>query len=222
MAEQRTSVGALRERSAQRLIRDVADQQALTFQSCLDVGCGTANWHRWFTGFAYARAPHRYIGLETDEEMVDAARARGLDVRNPERDPGDCVSDVTLCIEVIEHVLPEASADFFRFVAANTRKAVLLTTPNFEYWSGLRQKPEYTECRWIPDHLPFFNPKGGPHAHKQAMTPENLTGYLADAFDPEAWDFRVFRAWPWRLNDLTTDASFELYFKLFAAVWRRG
>jgi 2-polyprenyl-3-methyl-5-hydroxy-6-metoxy-1,4-benzoquinol methylase len=215
-------VGELRERSAQRLIRDVAREHGLEFASCLDIGCGRAKWQQWFEGFAHARKPHTYIGLETDAEMVAEARARGVDVRDPTGDAGECASDLTLCIEVIEHVLPEESAAFFRFAAANTRKALLLTTPNFEYFDGRRQKPEYAECRWIPDHLPFFNPAGGPHSHKQAMTPDNLTGYLADAFDGDMWDFRVYRAWPWRLHDLTIDATFELYFKLFAIAWRRA
>jgi hypothetical protein len=220
-AGSRALVGELRERNAQRLIRDVATERRLSFGSCLDMGCGTAKWQQWFERFSHAEPPHRYIGLETDPQMVADGRARGLDIRNPDEDPGECASDLTLCIEVVEHLLPEDSADFFAFAAANTRKALVLTTPNFEYWDGKRPRPEYAECRWIPDHLPYLNPRGGPHHHKQAMTADLLTGYLEAAFDAATWDFRVYRAWPWRLHDLTTDATFELWFKLFAVAWRR-
>ena len=203
-----------------RVLQGFSRTHDLRYSSCLDIGCGRSRYDRWFERFDRAVAPHRYIGLETDPEIIEELRAQGVDVRHANDEPGECRSELTLCIEVIEHVLPAETPAFLDFVAANTETAMMLTTPNFEYWEGKKPKPEYRECRWIPDHLPTFNPAGGPHHHKQAMTPENLSAYLAVAFPEPEWNFEVFRAWPWRLEDITTGESFLLYFKLFAIAWR--
>ena len=216
------SIGALAERQMHAVLRDLARTEDLWFDSCLDVGCGRTRYDRWFERFERNTAPARYVGLETDGEIIDQLVAEGVDVRHAIDAPGDCRSDLTLCIEVVEHVLPEDTPAFFEFVAANTEKAMMLTTPNFEYWNGTRALPDYRECRWIPDHLPSFDPRGGPHHHKQAMTPESVRDYLTAAFRPPEWEVRVYRAWPWRLEDEVSRRSFQLYFKIFATAWRRG
>jgi len=214
-------VADIRDRNIHRLLRDLAIDRDLTFASCLDVGCGTSRHDRWFRRFERSTAPKRYIGLEADEELIQQLRDAGVDVRDASGGPGDVTSDLTLCLEVIEHLRPEETPDFMAFVERNTTKAVALTTPNFEYWNGLEQKPEYRECRWIPDHLPFFDVNGGPHEHKQVMTPENLASYMDGTFSSDKWGWQVFRAWPWRLHDLSNDNEFTLFFKLYALAWRR-
>lgn len=213
-------VGQLAERQIHGVINKFSQDRGLTFESCLDVGCGRSRYDRWFERLAARRSPGRYIGLDTDPQIIDELRGEGVDARHALRGPGRCDSDLVLCVEVVEHLLPEETPEFFNFVAENTTKLVALTTPNFEYWNGLRQKPEYRECRWVPDHFLFFDPAGGPHDHKQAMTPHNLSAYFTQAFPAPDWDFRVFRAWPWRLEDLVTNEVFTLYFKLFGLAWR--
>ncbi len=214
------AVGNLAERRIHKVVNEFSRARKLTFESCLDVGCGRSRHDRWFERFPARRPPGRYIGLETDPKIIDELQREGVDARHAIDDPGECDSDLVLCVEVIEHLLPEETPDFLSFVAENTTKLLALTTPNFEYWNGLRQKPEYRECRWIPDHFPFFNPAGGPHAHKQAMTPHHLHAYFTHAFPAPEWEFRVFRAWPWRLEDQVTHQAFVLYFKLFGLAWR--
>ncbi|MEA2310436.1 MAG: hypothetical protein QOE28_404 [Solirubrobacteraceae bacterium] len=215
-----TTIGHLDERRMHGVLQRFAREHELSFGSCLDIGCGRSRYDRWFDRFDRAEEPRRYIGLETDEVIIEELQREGVDVRHALDAPGDCRSDLTLCIEVIEHLKPSETPGFLSFVEKNTERVMMLTTPNFEYWEGKRPRPEYRECRWIPDHLPTFNPAGGPHHHKQAMTPQNLSDYLATAFPAPEWSFEVFRAWPWRLEDLTTSEAFHLYFKLYAIAWR--
>jgi len=214
-------VGELRERRIHSFVRDLARNEDLWLDSCLDVGCGRSRYDQWFERFERNRRAGHYIGLETDPMIMEELRTEGVDVRHALDGPGYCVSDLTLALEVIEHVLPEDTPAFMKFIAENTRKLLVLTTPNFEYWNGNRPRPEYRECRWIPDHMPTFNPTGGPHHHKQAMTPETLRNYFVGAFPAPEWKTRVFRAWPWRIEDQVSGEAWELYFKLFAVAWRR-
>lgn len=214
------AVGRLAERQIHNVVSEFSRARELTFESCLDVGCGRSRYDRWFERMPARLPPGRYIGLETDPKIIDELQREGVDARHALDDPGKCDSDLVLCVEVIEHLLADETPDFLNFVAQNTIKLMALTTPNFEYWHDLRQKPEYRECRWVPDHFSYFNLSGGPHAHKQAMTPQNLCAYFTQAFPAPEWEFRVFRAWPWRLEDQVTDEVFNLYFKLFGLVWR--
>jgi hypothetical protein len=209
-------------RNIKPMLRDRATELGIEFESCLDVGCGRSRHDRWFQKFSPSGGSMSYIGLETDPVIVSELLAEGVDVRNPDEAPvTDCESDLTLCIEVVEHLTPQETPGFMEFVAANTRKMMVLTTPNFEYWPGLRPGPDLRELRFVPDHFKGFNPRGGPHAHKQEMTPQSLSRYLADAFPDDEWDVDVYRAWPWRLEDLSVGRTFEVYFKLFAMVTRR-
>lgn len=215
------AIAEVDDRRIHRLIRDLAREQDLRFASCLDVGCGRSRYDRWFDKFQYSKEPRRYIGLDDDPLIREELTAEGVDIRSS-AGAGACASDLTLAVEVIEHVLPEDSADFFAFLAASTRKAMALTTPNFEYWHGsnFRQVPDYRECRWVPDHAPIWNPGGGPHTHKHWMTAEHVDELLRGAFPSGEWEHQVFRAWPWVLRDVSVNREFRLHFKLFALVWR--
>lgn len=216
-----TEPGFLAERRIHPLLAAFARERDVFFDSCLDVGCGRSRYDQWFERFDRSREGSRYIGLETDPQIISELVGAGVDVRNALEGPGECRSDLVLCIEVIEHLTPAETPAFMEFVAANTQKVMALTTPNFEYWDNLRQRPEYRECRWIPDHFPFFKIDGGPHHHKQAMTPQTLKAYLDAAFPAREWETRVYRAWPWRLEDQVTGEAFEMCFKLFALAWNR-
>jgi len=205
------------------LLRDFAIDNGLVFDSCLDIGCGRSRHDRWFSKFRQSADSATYVGIDTDQQIVDELRAEGVDARNPEvDDTSGLTADLTLCIEVVEHLKPEEMNGFLEFARDSTRTLIGFTTPNFEYWDGVRAKQEYRECRWIPDHFPFFDPHGGPHEHKQRMTPAGLQRSLAEAFPADEWGTQVMRAWPWTLHDETTDASFVLAFKIFALAWRRG
>lgn len=204
------------------LIRALADREQLRFASCLDIGCGRSRYDRWFNNFPYATGPRRYIGLDTDPAIVQELNDEGVDARNPAADAGECRSDLVLCIEVLEHVSADNAIAFLEFAKRQTGKVLALTTPDFEYWEGRKQRPEYKECRWIPDHLPSFNPQnsGDPHVHRHAVTPTLVREYFARVFDADEWRYRVYRAWPWLLRDLSIGVDFTFYFKVFALAWR--
>ena len=109
------------------------------------------------------------------------------------------------------------------FCARRTTKLFALTTPNFEYWRNRRALPAYKDCRWIPDHLLYFNPESAnPHVHKQEMTEEILDRYLRESEFGEGWKFGIYRAWPWSLHDEARGKTFKMYFKLFVVAVRNG
>lgn len=212
----------LNDRTIHRLIRDFSRDNNLHYKSCLDVGCGRAQYYPWIQQVEFMDEPRKYIGIESDRDIINKHHENGLDVRHPD-DAGECKSDLSLCLEVIEHLRPDETKGFLEFVRNNTNKLVAFTTPNFEYWNGQRQVDEYKECRWIPDHFSYFRPDSlDPHDHKQAMTPENMDDYFSVAFPSDEWDYEIFRSWPWVMEDQTNGEKFELYFKLFAIAWRKG
>jgi hypothetical protein len=220
--EQENAFPLARTRRIFPLIRDFAIHNRFTYESCIDIGCGRSRHDRWFSKFPQSSSTATYVALDTDQKIIDELRADGVDARNPEADDtAGLMSDLTLCVEVVEHLLPRDMHGFLEYARDSTRALIAFTTPNFEYWNGVRAKPEYKECRWIPDHFPFFNPQGGPHEHKQRMTPTGFSESLANALPEADWAFQVMRAWPWTLRDETTEAEFVLAFKIFALAWRR-
>lgn len=216
------SFNGLDDRTIHRLIRDFSKQNNIRCNSCLDVGCGNAKYQGWIQKVEFMDEPKKYIGIDGDQTLIDKHQENGLDIRHHENS-GECRSDLTLCLEVIEHLRPEETKGFLEFVRNNTNKIIAFTTPNFEYWNGTRQIDEYKECRWIPDHFAYFRPDStNPHDHKQAMTPKILEQYLKETFPAKEWGYQVFRAWPWTMEDKTNGDKFELYFKIFALVWRKN
>lgn len=209
------------------IIQEHAVDEKLTFSSCLDVGSGLRTQDQWFSKFRHSRPPHRFVAAEIDPEIVEELKRRGIATMNPLEDEGVEQFDLTLALEVIEHLTPDKSVAFLDFCARRTGKLLALTTPNFEYWNikdsvtGARAYEDYRECRWIPDHFAYFDRKSDdPHFHKQAMTPGLLHDYFEkSAFGRDPWRFRIYRAWPWQIRDVARDRAFDLHFKIFAVAW---
>lgn len=202
------------------LVDRAAERSGMTFESVLDVGSSDRPIVDWFLKHKRSREPRRYAAVEIDPVKIAALQTRGLAVITDMatiREP----FDLTIAMEVIEHIRPEDSVAFLKQCSAATNKLFALTTPNFEYWTRFRARGEMRECRWIPDHAPDFKPgSSNPHAHQQEMTPENLSAYMAEAFPADSWNFTIYRAWPWQLSDVARNKSFKLFFKLFAVAER--
>lgn len=201
-------------------ISRLAHNYNMTFTSLLDVGSSDRPLVDWFYKFRFAREPFRYLAVEVDPHQVAKLIERNLQV--VDRIPNGEEFDLTLALEVLEHIRPEQSLAFLRQCARATNKLFALTTPNFEYWQKFRPRPEYKECRWLPDHVTAFKPgSSDPHAHQQEITPESLHEYMILAFPPPEWEVSVIRAWPWLLQDESRANQYHLYFKLFATARRK-
>ena len=211
------------------LIQQSAAKLNMTFTSCLDVGSGKQAKTEWFSKFRYAIPPKMFVAAEIDSEIIDILISRGTDARMPQQLSTDEVFDLTLALEVIEHQTSDESVNFLNFCASHTNKMFALTTPNFEYWNigsrfdSVRATESYKECRWLPDHLTCFDSTSdNPHHHKQAVTLESLANcFAASRFGDGNWDIHIFRAWPWAITDKARDASFEMFFKIFALAIKR-
>lgn len=202
----------------QGLIAEIAEENRIKFESCLDVGCGLKPAITWFRSLAGANAVHTCT--ESDPEMVGTLLQRGVDVVDPFNTDRDLTRDLVLAKEVAEHITREDSPDFFRFCAKNSRKMFAMTTPNFEYW--LRKKPNDKEMKFMPSHMLHFDPASkNPHNHKQIMTPQSVHNYLTNAFD-RSWEIRVYRAWPWKIRDIARGKEWNLHFKIFAMAWKQS
>ena len=200
------------------LVSVVAQQQGFEFRSCLDIGCGRRPLHKWFERFSGIPNP-RFIGAEVDEGILEELWSQGIDAVNPLATGRDISCDLAVALEVIEHLTPTETLGFLNFCARNARKMFAMTTSNFEYWPGLRAADK--ELRWAPDHFRDFRPLSTkPHHHKQEMTREILSGYFKEFFPQPAWDWRIFRAWPWKITDEARGRTWTVYFKLFGIAWR--
>ena len=202
------------------LIGEIHRQKDIKFCSMLDVGSGLRTSEKWFRNAQFSTSPKDYCAAETDPEMVKVLQARQIQTIDPMKE--DKRSDLVVALEVLEHLLPEDSPDFLKFCERNTQKVFAITVPNFEYWATLKADGEMKECRWVPDHFKDFKPtSNNPHHHKQEMTPTILDDYFRSVFDTARWEYRIYRAWPWRLTDISRDREFFLYFKLFAIAIRK-
>ncbi len=206
--------------NVQPLVEAVCRHASLSLESCLDVGCGPRPGDRWFARHASGPEP-RFGGADIDPVVLQELAERGIDAVDPRTTERDLTSDLVMAKEVIEHLPAAECEDFVDLCARNTKKVFALTTPNFEYWQGLRATDATKECRWVPDHFKDFRPESSnPHTHKQEMTPESVGAYLEKAFPSPTWQRRVYRAWPWTLRDEARGTEWRLYFKIFALAWR--
>ena len=172
-----------------------------------------------------------FIGVDEDEEAIKFLKEKKLKGLNWNDYKSEKIKDYTFAKEVIEHIKEEETLAFLKVIKLKTKKAFFLTTPNFEGWdtdgfsklSIGRRKDEFKEMRYIPDHLPYFNSSSSnPHMHKQLMTFDNLNKVLKSTFNDPSWKVMIFKAWPWKLNDLSRDTTFIHYFKLHAVVWNEN
>lgn len=137
--------------------------------TCLDVGCGDGGTAGlWLTGQG-----HRYVGVDVSGTAVSAARSAGLDARviddASELPFADGSFDVTIAIEVFEHLFqPQlALAEMYRVLVPGGVLAA--TVPNIAYWRRRvdlallgRWNPlgdQFSvEQPWRDPHVRFFNP----------------------------------------------------------------
>ena len=116
----------------------------------LELGCGTGNVLGALGRFGEA------VGMETHPDLVAAARAAGLDVREG-RLPGDLVvepgwAEVVLLLDVLEHLDDEAGALETARRALAEGGLLLATVPAYQWlWSGhdvaLGHRRRYTASR---------------------------------------------------------------------------
>lgn len=202
------------------LIKHYGEERDLSFESLLDVGAGTRTLNSWFERFPLTRQPASYAAAESDPKIVDILKERSLETIDPFKE--DRPSDLVVAMEVLEHITLEDAPGFMDFCARNTKKMFAMTCPNFEGWRNLKPIEEMKECRYIPDHFRYFDPKSSnPHVHKQETTPKSVYDQIAGSFDPSLWDIKVYRAWPWSLTDLSRSTVFQVYFKVFAVAVRK-
>ena len=116
----------------------------------LELGCGTGNVLGALGRFGQA------VGMETHPDLVAAARAAGLDVREG-RLPGDLVvepgwAEVVLLLDVLEHLADEAAALETARRALTADGLLVVTVPAYQWlWSGhdvaLGHRRRYTASR---------------------------------------------------------------------------
>jgi SAM-dependent methyltransferase len=101
----------------------------------LELGCGSGNVLEEFAGLGEA------VGMEVHPDLIAAARAGGLDVRQGSL-PGDLVvpdgwADMVLMLDVVEHVDDDAGALRTARRALRPGGVLLVTVPAFAWlWSG--------------------------------------------------------------------------------------
>ncbi|WP_157069686.1 hypothetical protein [Sandaracinus amylolyticus] len=203
------------------LVRDHCVAHELRFDSCLDIGCGRTRLDKWVGKSELFDAPRRYVGLELDDAIRSALIAEDVDVRHPFSPEGKSAEgDIGVALEIVEHLEAADTIPFLSEYLRRTHKLFVLSTPNCEYWTGRRAAVGYEHLRFLPDHYPDqLASRSSPHSHKQAFTPETLADAIASSLPGSHWRYRVYRAWPWTITDMTRPVTYPLYFKLFALVW---
>lgn len=221
MSVSQVECGEINDTQVLRLVDQCAAEFDLSFSSLLDVGSSDRPVVDWFIRYKRSIEPRRYAAVEVDPVKVEILQNRGLTTYTDIFDV-ESSFDLTLALEVIEHIPADQSVRFLEGCREATAKVLAITTPNFEYWDdGFLALPEYRECRWIPDHALDLQPgSADPHAHQQEITPAILREYMTEAFPENEWETSVYRAWPWEINDLVRGSSFKVFFKLFAVARR--
>jgi SAM-dependent methyltransferase len=212
----------LADRTILRLLADTARANGLVFSSCLDIGCGLNPLIDWFRGSGITTEGARYFATDAHDDVLTRLQQRGVYATRPEDLPRDFTADLVIAQEVLEHITPAGVEEFVAGLRDHARKMVALTCPNFEMFDPISNRAIEPELRFVPDHLGNFDPHSThPYMHKLATTPDMVGGLLARIFGPD-WTLRVFRAWPWRLEDLPAERTFQVYFKTFALAWKSG
>ncbi|MCP4100976.1 MAG: hypothetical protein GY750_06080 [Lentisphaerae bacterium] len=194
--------------------------------SVADIGCFNRPIYDWLIKVAEVSS---YVGVDPDPIAISDLKKRNLKCIPPEE--FKLIDDVDYCfgLEVIEHIKRSQSEQFLRTLRDKTRKAIIMTTPNFEGWDAdpsqltAKRRPEFTELRYIPDHIPGYEVESqNPHSHKQIMTVEILSEQIISVFPSNEWDWVIYRAWPWHFSDLARNTDFSHYFKLHFAIFRKS
>lgn len=206
------------------IVEEVVTRENAVVQSCLDIGSGARPKHEWFRKAFEKKEGVRFAALEADEKLRKQLSKINVSSEESFSSIPERSYDLSIALEVIEHLRPESSIDFLRQIERVTNKIFAMTVPNFEYWNErFRAKPAFKDIRWIPDHFVAWDPDSdNPHKHKQMTTPNSIRRYLGDSFPAEHWHCEVIRAWPWELKDLARGFRTRYYFKVFAVAMRRS
>lgn len=206
-----------------KIIDQTAKEKNLSFSSCIEFGPGNNPLHDWFKKYNKAKNAKDYICIELDNNISSKLLARNINTYSDIIQSPLKIADLTLALEVLEHIPENDLLIFLEKIKAATNVMFACTTPNFEHWDEtLKPLPEVKECRYIPDHFPYYKPKStNPHHHKTAMTPEKMFNLLSQVFPLDTWYINVYRAWPWKISDLARNSTYQLYFKLFGMVVKK-
>lgn len=136
---------------------------------CLDVGCGDGRT----AGLWLQEHAGSYIGVDVAANVVQMARALGLDARTIEDATSlpfaDAAFDLVICTEVLEHLFdPLAAArEICRVLCPGG--VFIATVPNVAYWRwrlnmlvnrwGPSNDRRSVESPWLDPHIRFFTPR---------------------------------------------------------------
>lgn len=203
------------------LVENIVSERSLSIKSCLDIGSGTRPKIEWFSE-TYGQSSS-FCALEADKKLRQKLCSKGIYSVASFDDISKKSYDLTLMLEVLEHIKPDESLDFLKKISEKTNILFAMTVPNFEYWDeNLKPLEKYRLIRWIPDHFPMYEPDSlNIHRHRQRMTPDILFDYLSLAFPSPTWKVLIFRAWPWEIIDRSVkDKKQKFYFKIFGVALR--
>ncbi len=218
--DQSWQIEELADRHILRLLAETARANGLSFSSCLDIGCGLNPLIDWFRSSGITTDGARYFATDAHDDVLARLQQRGVHAVKPQDLPNDFTADLVIAQEVLEHIPPADVQAFVSNLRDRANSMVALTCPNFELFDTTSHRATEPELRFVPDHLRNFDPKSThPYMHKLATTPDMVGGLLTGIFGPD-WTVRVFRAWPWRLEDIPAERTFQVYFKVFALAWK--
>ena len=203
------------------LARDIIRLSGNTAPKVVDIGC----YKRPVFGFLQKEFPQvSLLGVDEDPEAIAWLLQNGFDACSFSEFSNRGAVDFSFALEVIEHVKPTESKDFFHTIISQTKVGMFFTTPNFSGFTAkardeVSRLQKLQELRYLPDHLKNFKGKStNPHHHKQAFNGDRLVEDIV-AVLPKGWDFSVFEAWPWRIEDFSVGTTFIHAFKLYGVIW---
>lgn len=209
------------ERKIIKIARDMMRLRGKPDLRVVDIGC----YKRPVSGFVLKEFPQSsFLGVDPDQDAIDWLIQRGIDGCSFTDFQSRGVFDFSFALEVLEHISANQSQNWLHSVVSQTSGAAFFTTPNFSGFTQdrrdeVRRHEDLNELRYLPDHLKTFRPaSSNPHDHRQAFTGRRLADDLG-AVLPHDWEFSVFEAWPWKIEDISDGRTFVHAFKLFAVAW---
>ena len=160
------------------VLTDLIDAAIKPGSRCLDVGCGPGQTYAQLIRERQAE----YVGVDVSEVAVEMARANGLRAERIEDASTlpfeDNSFDVTICIEVLEHLFSPggAAAEIRRVLRPGGR--LIASTPNAAYWR-LRANLLFGVWNPLGDQLSLEQPWRDPHI--RFFTPSIMQRMLEQA-----------------------------------------
>jgi SAM-dependent methyltransferase len=145
-----------------------AFKAAEPWESVLDLGIGEGGpWNRE-PGYLAGR---RYVGVDGTPAVVDAARARGVDVHHHGFDawaagegPDPADFDLVVAADVLFHIVRDDSHDAFVERLFRARRAIVVTWANDLQWRDTARGPADAWFNYFPrasDRTTFMEPRAG-------------------------------------------------------------